>query len=461
MSKEQEKQKTHYNESINPADLTESEWALRMQDWFSDLITADSLFISYAIPPGWRELVEEKLDEVLEHCELNGLSPSDEAYPRLFRMECFEGQLLMQMANAGYFTLQTLHEAMTNASDLCEQCGEKPLRLETCEFELKDPPRLVPKTYRRRLCPDCAEAISPKADPARSLQVMSEIPGSEERHADKVLEAYNKALVKRRTPVTTIPDLAFLRDTLNREFPWLSATTEKIMRSLVPRQAGLGWFKLHPMLLWGPPGAGKTSYIQRLAELSGTPWRLIPLAGENSSMVLKGNSRGWSTARPSAALEMIKEKATANPIIVLDELDKAGGSNQNGKVADVLVQLLETQTASQYYDSYLQSEADLSAVSWIATANEYRHLPAPLLSRFELVRVDMPRREHYKAIVEKTMASYARDCGIHPEMMPQLDGTLWQSLSRFFTSPRAARRATETLLGALLANPGLTGQRLQ
>jgi hypothetical protein len=100
-------------------------------------------------------------------------------------------------------------------------------------------------------------------------------------------------------------------------------------------------FRMSPILLIGPPGVGKTRFCRRLAELIGLPSRIIMAAGLSDSRDLAGTARGWGTAQPSAAVRLLAESGTANPIIVVDEIEKAGGSAHNGRIHHTLLQLFE------------------------------------------------------------------------------------------------------------------------
>lgn len=448
-------------EDLELTELTVADWAKRLQTTYPGLISLRrSMRINFDIPPGWRELVEDALDGIQSQCEEASEGERDEDHtPYVAYLDAHEGRLTLQLTHASLQMADVIQRTIKEAERSCERCGELSRERQAVEVETPES-RYASRTdmHTQRVCDECAQALRPKADPNRSVQVMTGIPKSGDIRENRLLDEYREELVKRRTPVATIPDLEQLSSALDAEFPWFGDLTRRLMRQLVSRQAGNGWFKLPPLLLHGPPGCGKTSYLQRLAELSRTVWRLIPLAGEHSAMLLKGTSRGWSTARAGAALELIKEKAIANPLIILDELDKAGGSSRNGHVHDALIQLLEVQTAQRFFDSFLMGEANVSWVSWIATVNEYRHLPSPLLSRFELVKVGMPRQQDYPAIVEGTIKAYARECDIRDEMMPRIGPLQWQWLSQYFSSPRMARRATQALLGTMLCDPAVAGE---
>src|SRR3546814_467575 len=109
-----------------------------------------------------------------------------------------------------------------------------------------------------------------------------------------------------------------------------------------------------PLLLVGKPGTGKTRFAQRLSELLGTPNTVINMAGMRDVNLLKGVSRGWASNRPSRIIEFIQQTNVANPLFILDEVDKAEvGTHDNGNPYNVLLDLLEPGNARRYTDMYL------------------------------------------------------------------------------------------------------------
>jgi len=442
-------------------DLSTEDWGARMGERFPTLLRSRFSAVCFDIPAGWRPLVEETLESVQRICKRRGLSSDDEGYPALYGLAEVENVLLLQFLGSDANVEARVNRAIAQSVRVCQRCGEESLSLKPLEVDAKLArlERLVPRT--RRLCPECVAQVRPQPDPARSLQVLAYVTDTNERRDQELIKAYREALVETRTPLSPVPDLEMLCATLMTEFPWMSAVTDYLMAELVALKWGVDLFRLPPLLLSGPPGIGKTSYVRRLAELSGVVFRVLPLAGVSSSMLIKGASRGWSSARPGLVLELIKQTGVANPVIVLDELDKAGGSSWNGNAQDALLGLLEPSTTDGYVDEFLQGPADLSWVSWIATANETWKMSGPLLSRLQEIKVPSPRREDYPPIVERTVRSYATGRGIPLELMPRLGDAEWATLGRFFTTPRAARMATERLLSALLARPGLDGSPIQ
>jgi ATP-dependent Lon protease len=223
-------------------------------------------------------------------------------------------------------------------------------------------------------------------------------------------------------PLIYLENVDQLKAILDTEFPWFANVTDVIHRQLIVQQhSATPAFKLRPILLAGGPGVGKTSYVKRLAELAELPFRSLMAAGANDSMFLRGTPRGWSSARPSAIANLIASNFVANPMILVDELDKASSDIKNGRVWDVLLQLLEPSSASVYLDECLQVPCDFSFVSWIATANEIGMLPKPLLERFTVILVQSPGPEHFETLLNGVISQFAHELGIDYRMLPTLD----------------------------------------
>ena len=252
--------------------------------------------------------------------------------------------------------------------------------------------------------------------------------------------------------VRPIPDIATLHAHLDRDFPWFSQVTKIFIESLNVKAQGSGEFHLPPVILLGDPGIGKTAYCSRLAELSNVPFKLFGLGGSMSNQILAGTERGWETAKPSMPLQMMMDHQIANPLIMLDEIDKAGGSDRNGHPHHTLLGLLEPSSSKNWSDPFLMGSVDMSRVSWIATANSIAQMPRTLLSRFRVMRVETPGIEHYPAIVWRTRKRFSQDNGLDENMLPLFGDGEWAWLEQHYKTPRSVRQATEMLLSNMLSS---------
>lgn len=293
---------------------------------------------------------------------------------------------------------------------------------------------------------------SPAPEPIR---VLDQIEPAATAEANEALKRYAPLL--ELFPLAPIPDLRALARALDAEFPWCATVTDWLLKQLAVGLHGDGAFHFPPLLLLGEPGVGKTAYMNRVAELSGVVSRLLALAGQTDNRLFNGTARGWNSARPCLLIAAIIDGGIANPILLLDELDKAGGSDGNGRIHDSLLELLEPASARRYYDEYLCGHADLSHLSWVATANDIAHLPRTLLGRFRVLRVGAPEPAHYPAIVRRTVAAFVARRGLHPAYVAPFDEAEWRWLAQQFGSPRQAKHATELLLSHRLLRPSGPG----
>lgn len=214
---------------------------------------------------------------------------------------------------------------------------------------------------------------------------------------------------------------------------------------MVQQHSAMPAFKLRPLLLAGPPGTGKTTYVKRLADLAGVPFRSVMAGGGNDSMFLRGTPRGWSSSRPGAVLQAMATESIANPLFLVDELEKASPDGKSGRIWDVLLQMLEPATAKVCLDESLQVPCDLSWVSWIATVNEVGALPRPLLERFTVVVVQPPGSEHFETLVTSVVRQFAQELGIDARMLPTLDNDNLDVLRRC-NGPREISRTTRMMI---------------
>lgn len=246
----------------------------------------------------------------------------------------------------------------------------------------------------------------------------------------------------------------FLCAALRAEFPWLGSAIDALERQLaIACWAGRPWLQFRPLCLVGGPGVGKSRFASRLAALAGVGMAALDLGAMHDAAALVAVSRGWSNAKPCWPAQMIDALGCANPVLVVDELEKAGGSRRNGQPQQALLAMTEPGTARRYFDSCLMAEVDLSAVCWIATANTVDGIPAPLASRFEIVPVDPPGPEHFDVVLESLVAERERDWALPAGTMPAIPGAARATLRRAFVrgrSLRALRRHVEMVLHALI-----------
>jgi ATP-dependent Lon protease len=180
-------------------------------------------------------------------------------------------------------------------------------------------------------------------------------------------------------------DLKHAREVLEAQHEGLADVKARILEFLA-----VGSFKGEIsgsiLLLVGPPGVGKTSIGRSVADALGREFYRFSLGGMRDEAEIKGHRRTYIGAMPGKFVQALKEVKVANPVIMLDEIDKIGSSFQ-GDPASALLEVLDPEQNSEFLDHYLDLRVDLSKVLFICTANQLDTIPGPLLDRMETLRL--------------------------------------------------------------------------
>ena len=180
-------------------------------------------------------------------------------------------------------------------------------------------------------------------------------------------------------------DLERARAILDRDHDSLSDVKQRIIEFLA---VGVlkGEVSGSILLLVGPPGVGKSSIGRSIAAALDRPFYRLSLGGMRDEAEIKGHRRTYIGAMPGKFIHAIKEAGTANPVIMLDEVDKIGASYQ-GDPGSALLEVLDPELNSDFLDHFLDLRFDLSKTLFVCTANQLDTIPGPLLDRMEIIRL--------------------------------------------------------------------------
>ena len=177
-------------------------------------------------------------------------------------------------------------------------------------------------------------------------------------------------------------------DHLYDELPNFSEVLDDVRRQLALCEDSRDALEITPLLLLGPPGIGKTHFARELSQLLGTGMGFISMSSLTAGWVLSGASSQWKGARPGKVFETLVDGQYANPVMVVDEIDKAGGEHAYDPLG-ALYSLLEHDTAGHFTDEFAEVAIDASQVIWVATANDARGIPDPILNRMNVYELSL------------------------------------------------------------------------
>ncbi len=219
---------------------------------------------------------------------------------------------------------------------------------------------------------------------------------------------------------------------------------DDVKRHVALAQDSRDGLEVTPMLLLGVPGIGKTHFARKLADLLGTGMSLVPMGSMTAGWLLSGASSQWKGAKPGKVFEALVDGEYANPVIVVDEIDKASTDAQYDPLG-ALYSLLEHDTAQSFTDEFAEVAIDASQVIWITTANDERAIPDPILNRMNVFQVLPPDTAAARQIARNLYQSIRADHDWGQHFVPEPGDDLLDQLADL--APRDMRRALMTGFG--------------
>ena len=265
-----------------------------------------------------------------------------------------------------------------------------------------------------------------------------------QREHESLRATYERMLEKGAERFQVKPSGLPAMEHLYDELPNFAEVLDEVKRQLALCQDSSDALEITPMLLLGPPGIGKTHFAREIAQLLGTGLGFIPMSSLTAGWVLSGASSQWKGARPGKVFETLVDGNYANPLMVVDEIDKARGEHAYDPLG-ALYGLLEHDTAEAFTDEFAEVAIDASQVIWVATANDERAIPEPILNRMNVFELHAPDRDAARSIARRLYQAIRAQHGWGRAFDPEPPEGVLERCAQ--TAPREMRRAWMTAFG--------------
>ena len=238
-------------------------------------------------------------------------------------------------------------------------------------------------------------------------------------------------------------DLDRAEKILNNDHYGLSDVKERVLEFLSVRNlTNKGESPI--ICLVGPPGTGKTSIARSIAAALEKKYVRICLGGVRDEAEIRGHRKTYVGAMPGRIINALKTAGTANPLILLDEIDKVS-SDYKGDTSAALLEVLDSEQNSRFRDHYVELPVDLSEVLFIATANSVSDIPKPLLDRMELIEVSSyTENEKFHIAKEHLVEKQKEKNGLKKDQLTITDSAL-RDVIQYYTREAGVRGLERTI----------------
>jgi len=232
-------------------------------------------------------------------------------------------------------------------------------------------------------------------------------------------------------------NLKTARKVLDKDHFGMETVKDRIIEHLAVLKLK-GDMKSPIICLYGPPGVGKTSLGKSIARALNRKYIRVSLGGLHDEAEIRGHRRTYIGALPGRIMQNIQKAESANPVFVLDEIDKVN-ADYKGDPSSALLEVLDPEQNTSFHDNYLDVDFDLSKVLFVATANNLNTIPRPLLDRMELIEVSGYTQEEKVEIARRHLVS--KELEIHGLTSDQfvLTKTIIQKLIDAYTRESGVR----------------------
>jgi ATP-dependent Lon protease len=235
---------------------------------------------------------------------------------------------------------------------------------------------------------------------------------------------------------------------LNKNHAGLQKAKERIIEFVAAKKFSKSLQRSPIICLVGPPGVGKTSLAQSIADSSNREFIRISLGGIKDEAEIRGHRRTYIGALPGKIIQAMKKAKTVNPVILLDEIDKMS-RDMHGDPASALLEVLDPEQNKNFVDHFLDLEYDLSNVMFIATANMIEGIPYPLFDRMEIIALSGYTEDEKLDIAKKFLIPKGlKEYGLTPQQCKIPDAILKLVVSEY--TKEAGVRQLERVLTKLM-----------